>query len=76
MPKKLRTPMGIVPDSWLEMALAADGRLAVRVLSRGSASLFGLLAIDGEAPKTLAQMDETISAAASERAGCGTGTDA
>ena len=69
LPKKLRTQMGITPGTRLALSLGADGTLAVRVQARGADLLFGLLAVPGEAPKTLAHMDDAISAAVSDRAG-------
>lgn len=61
LPKTLRDQMGIQPGARLDLRLGKDGTLEVRLLSRGAASLFGLLARAGEPARTLEQMDEAVS---------------
>jgi antitoxin PrlF len=69
LPKQLRDQLGIVPGTRLQFAVEADGRLSVRMLSKGAESLFGLLAKPGDPPRSLQEMDEAVSRSVRSRAG-------
>ncbi|XHS76859.1 AbrB/MazE/SpoVT family DNA-binding domain-containing protein [Burkholderiaceae bacterium UC74_6] len=68
VPKAIRDQFGIEPGTKLDFEPQPDGSLRVRVLARGSASLFGLLHTPGRKAKTVAEMDEGIGAAVKARA--------
>lgn len=63
LPKEIRDRLGIRPGTRLQFEALADGTLRGRVLARGSAGLFGLLARPGEAARSLEDMDAGIAAA-------------
>lgn len=67
LPKSLRDRLGIRPGMKVEFALQPDETLRLRVLARGSANLFGLLAVPGESAQGLAQIDASITAAVKAR---------
>ena len=67
LPKLLRDRLGIQPGSKVEFALQPDDTVRLRVLARGSAGLFGLLAVPGEAARTLDQIDAGITATVARR---------
>lgn len=69
LPKRIRDQMGILPGSRLDLQLQPDGTLQVRVLARGSESLFGLLAAPGQPALTLEQLDDAVTEAVRGRAG-------
>ena len=69
LPKPIRDQLGIVPGSKLSFEVQPDNSLRVRVLARGSQGLFGLLALPGESPRTLDEMDAGVTQAVSARAG-------
>jgi bifunctional DNA-binding transcriptional regulator/antitoxin component of YhaV-PrlF toxin-antitoxin module len=63
LPKALRDRLGIRPGSKVEFALQSDDSVRLRVLSRGSTGLFGLLAVPGEAARPLEDIDLGVTAA-------------
>ena len=67
LPKALRDQLGIRPGSKVEFALQSDHSVRLRVLSRGSTGLFGLLAVPGEAARPLEAIDASITAAVAQR---------
>lgn len=67
VPKEIRDRAGIMPGSRLDFEVMDDGSLRVRVLSRGSKTLFGLLQRPGSEPRSIEAMDDGIAAAVSER---------
>lgn len=67
MPKAIRDRLGIRPGSKLVFELDPDDSLRVRVLSRGSAGLFGLLARPDETPRSIDEMNAAVGAAIRER---------
>ena len=67
VPKLLREQFGIQPGAKLDFEAQADGSIKVRVLSRGSAGLAGLLHRPGVKAKTLEEMDAGIAKAVAER---------
>ena len=68
LPKPIRDQLGIVPGSKLSFEVQPDNSLRVRVLARGSRGLFGLLAVPGENPRTLEEMDAGVTQAVAARA--------
>lgn len=68
LPKALRDQLGIVPGTRLAFEALPDGSLRARVLARGSAGLFGLLARPGEQPLSLQDIDTGIGLAVAARA--------
>lgn len=68
LPKALRDRLGIQPGSKVEFALLPDDTVRLRVLARGSAGLFGLLAVPGEAARSLDEIDAGVTAAVARRA--------
>jgi len=68
VPKPIRDQFGIEPGTKLDFEPQPDGTLRVRVLARGSASLFGLLHEPGRQARTVAEMDEGVAAAVKARA--------
>jgi len=68
LPKALRDKLGIRPGSKVEFALQPDKTVRMRVLKRGSAGLFGLLAVPGEATRSLDEIDAGVTAAVCKRA--------
>lgn len=67
LPKALRDRLGIQPGSKVEFAVLADDTVRMRVLTRGSAGLFGLLAVPGEATRSLEEIDAGVAAAVGAR---------
>ena len=70
VPKAIRDKIGIVPGSRLDFSLMEDGSIKVRLLSRGSAGLFGLLRRPGQPALELEQMEDGIAAAVDLRNHC------
>ena len=68
LPKALRDRLGIHAGSLLAFRIAADGRLNVQVLAKGSDALFGLMAKPGEPARSLDEMDAAVDAIARKRA--------
>lgn len=68
LPKALRDKLGIRPGSKVEFALQPDDTVRMRVLARGSAGLFGLLAVPGQAARSLDELDAGVTAAVRKRA--------
>lgn len=68
LPKAIRDQLGIVAGSKLSFEVQPDNSLRVRVLARGSAGLFGLLAVPGEKARTLEEMDAGVTQAVAARA--------
>ena len=68
LPKAIRDRLGIRPGTKLDFELDADGTLRVRVLTRGSGGLYGLLAKPGEIARSLEDMDAGVEAAVKSRA--------
>ena len=67
LPKSIRDRLGIQPGTKLEFELESDGTLRVRVLTRGSNGLYGLLAKPGEDPRSLDEMETAVDSAVRER---------
>ena len=68
LPHALRQRLGIAPGQRLEIDPLEDGSLRVRKLEAGSSGLAGLLAVPGERPRTLQEMEQGVAQAVSERA--------
>ena len=68
LPKAIRDRLGIRPGTRIDFEVQPDDTLRVRVLVRGSAGLFGLVARPGEAAKSLEVIDAGVAAAVAERA--------
>ena len=60
--------LGIHAGSLLAFRIAADGRLNVQVLAKGSDALFGLMGKPGEPARSLDEMDAAVDAIARKRA--------
>ena len=69
LPKALRERLGIRPGSKVEFTLQGDDSLRVRVLSRGACGLFALLAVPGEAARSLDDIDAGVTAVVARRSG-------
>ena len=67
LPKAIRDRLGIQPGSKLEFELQPDDTLRVRVLTRGSAGLYGLLARPGESARSQEAMEAGVDVAVRER---------
>ena len=67
LPKALREALGIQPGSKIEFTLQADKAVSMRVLPRGSAGLFGLLAMPGEAARSLDDIDAGLGQSVAQR---------
>jgi len=67
LPKAIRDHLGIQPGTKLDFELQPDGTLRVRVLTRGSAGLYGLLARSGEPARSLEAMEAGVDVAVRER---------
>jgi AbrB family looped-hinge helix DNA binding protein len=67
LPKAIRDRLGIRPGTKLDFELGPDDTLRVRVLSRGSAGLYGLLAKPGEPSRSIKDMEAAVDAAVRER---------
>jgi len=67
VPKVVRDRLGIEPGTRLAFKLDSDGGLRVSVLLKGSEGLDGLLARPGEPARSLADMEDAISAAVRHR---------
>lgn len=67
LPKAIRDRLGIEPGTRIAFEVRPDGTLSVRVLTRGSSGLFGLLARPGEAALGLDAIDAGIAAAVDAR---------
>lgn len=68
LPKPIRDRLNIQAGTRIEFELQPDDTLKVRVLTRGSAGLFGLIARPGEAVRSQDEIDAGITAAVTERA--------
>jgi antitoxin PrlF len=67
LPKPIRDQLGIRAGTRIDFEVQADGSLMARVLTRGSAGLFGLVARPGEAARSLEEIDAGLTAAVVER---------
>jgi AbrB family looped-hinge helix DNA binding protein len=67
VPKEIRDKIGIIPGSKLDFELMGDGSLFVRVLSRGSDNLFGLVRRQNQLPLGIEKMDDGIAEAVNAR---------
>lgn len=67
LPKAIRDRLGIHPGTKLEFELEPDDTLRVRILTRGSTGLYGLLATPGEYSRSLDEMEVGIDAAVKAR---------
>jgi antitoxin PrlF len=67
LPKPIRDQLGIRAGTRIDFEVQADGSLKARVLTRGSAGLFGLVARPGEAARSLEEIDAGVTAAVVER---------
>lgn len=68
LPKAIRDRLGIRPGTRIDFEIQPDDTLKVRVLTRGAAGLFGLIARPGEAARSLEEIDAGIAAAVAGRA--------
>lgn len=68
LPKAIRDRLGIRRGTRIEFEVQPDDTLKVRVLSRGAAGLFGLIARPGEPARSQDEIDAGITAAVTERA--------
>jgi AbrB family looped-hinge helix DNA binding protein len=69
LPKPLRDQLGIRTGSKIEFAPQPDGSVRMRVLARGAANLFGLLAAPGERSRSVEEIDAGTTAAVKARRG-------
>ncbi len=69
LPKAIRDRLGIRARTRIDFELQPDNTLKVRVLTRGAAGLFGLIARPGEAVRSLDAIDAGVTAAVARRAG-------
>ena len=67
LPKAIRDRLGIRPGTRVDFQLEPDGTLRVRVLTRGAAGLFGLIARADEKPRSLDEIEAGVTAAVMER---------
>jgi antitoxin PrlF len=67
LPKPIRDQLGIRAGTRIDFEVHADGSLRARVLTRGSAGLFGLVARPGEAARSLEEIDAGVTEAVVER---------
>lgn len=67
LPKALRDALSIQPGSKIEFVLQADSVVSMRVLPKGSAGLYGLLAVPGEAARSLEEIDDGLVEAVAQR---------
>ncbi len=68
LPKAIRDRLGIRPGTRIDFEVQADDTLKGRVLTRGAAGLFGLIARKGEAARSLDEIDAGVTEAVVERA--------
>lgn len=68
MPKAIRDRLGIGTGTRIDFEIQPDDTLKVRVLTRGAAGLFALIARPGEAARSQEDIDAGIAAAVAERA--------
>ena len=66
IPKAIRDLLNILPGSQIDFEVATDRTLHGRVVTRGSDGLLGLLHRPGRKPRTLDEMDISISATVAE----------
>lgn len=71
LPKSLRDRLGIQAGSKVEFVLQPDDTVRMRVLARGSAGLFGLLAEPGGAARPAEEIDAGVTAAVAQRVRAG-----
>ena len=67
LPKAIRDLLSISAGTRIDFEVQPDNTLKARVLTRGAAGLFGLIAQPGEAARSLDEMDAGIAAAIAER---------
>lgn len=67
LPKAIRDRLGIRAGSRIEFEVQPDDTLTVRLLTRGSTGLFGLIEQPGQAVRSLDEIDAGIAAAVAER---------
>ena len=60
MPKAIRDRLGIRAGTRIDFEVQPDDSLTVRVLTRGAAGLFGLVARPGEAARDLDEIDAAM----------------
>ena len=68
LPKAIRDRLGIRAGTRIDFEVQPDDTLKVRVLTRGAAGLFGLIARPGEAARSLDEIEAGVTAAVAERA--------
>ncbi len=68
LPKAIRDLLAISAGTRIDFEVQPDNTLKARVLTRGAAGLFGLIAQPGEAPRSLQEIDAGIAAAVTQRA--------
>ena len=69
LPKAIRDRLGIRAGTRIDFEVQPDDTLKVRVLTRGAAGLFGLIARPGEAARSLDEIDASVAAVVARRAG-------
>ncbi len=68
LPKAIRDRLGIRPGTRIDFEVQPDDTLKVRVLTRGAAGLFGLIARTGEVARSQEEIEAGIAAAVTARA--------
>ena len=67
LPKAIRDLLSISAGTRIDFEVQPDNTLKARVLTRGAAGLFGLIARDGETARNLDEIDAGIAAAVTQR---------
>jgi antitoxin PrlF len=67
LPKAIRDLLSISAGTRIDFEVQPDNTLKARVLTRGAAGLFGLIAREGEAVRSLDEIDTGIAAAVTQR---------
>ena len=68
LPNAIRDLLCISAGTRIDFEVQPDNTLKARVLTRGAAGLFGLIAREGEAARSLDEIDAGIAAAITQRA--------
>ena len=67
LPKAIRDLLSISAGTRIDFEVQPDNTLKARVLTRGATGLFGLIAQEGEAARSLDEIDAGIAAAVTQR---------
>ncbi len=67
LPKAIRDLLSISAGTRIDFEVQPDNTLKARVLTRGATGLFGLIAREGEATRSLEEIDAGIAAAVTQR---------